>query len=375
MNILCYIQPHRGGGIARHSIEMINGLAGRADAHCTLFASRQEVNRHASFMRTFAGIPLQQHRLPAKWLERSWKMVGWPPLADRCRGFDLIYCPAEVRLPRCGIPSIVTVHDVQALEQDLPWSQTAAHQSFRHKWLRWLPKVMREASRIVTVSEFSRQRMIELLGADPARVVVVGNGVSSAFFRPASAHSRPPLPAIVVIGGLRLKKGAEATLAVARELHRRGSPLTIEVYGLHDREWAARASEHPNLRLHGYLDDTHLAERLSSSTALLFLSPYEGFGIPALEAMAAGTPAVVANAGALPEVVGDAGLVVDADDPQACADLLDQLGSDTDFRDAIVAKGRKRAQLFTWHACVERLAAAMRETVSSAHRGRRSSGA
>lgn len=364
MNVLCYIQPHRGGGVARHSIEMVNGLARCRDTRCTLLASRPEASRHASFMRQLAGIPVQQHGLPGKWLERSWKLTKWPPLTHRCRGFDLIYSPAEVRFPYCGIPSIVTVHDVQALEQELPWSQTPAHQAFRTKWLRWLPQLLNEATRIATVSEFSRQRMVDLLGTDPNRIVVVGNGVSQAFFRSAAAGSPSPGSSVVVIGGLRLKKGAEATLAVAKELQRRRSPLTIDVYGEHEREWIAQAQKHPNVRLHAYLDDEQLADRLSQSTALLFLSPYEGFGIPAVEAMAAGTPAVVANAASLPEVVGEAGLVIDAYNPASCADLLEQLRLDLQLRDAVVARGRQRAQMFTWQACVGRLAAAMQEAVS-----------
>lgn len=364
MNVLCYMQPQRGGGVARHAVEMVNGLAGQPDFQCTLFASGPDLRRHASFLGQFPGLPTQSHPLPGIWAERAWKSFGWPVLEKRCRGFDVIYSPAEVRLPGCRIPSIVTIHDVQALETDLPWSRSASHRAFREKWMRWLPLLITEASRIATVSEFTRQRIVTLLGADPARITVVGNGVSSAFFHPDAGDENPPRPSVIVVGGLRRKKGAEQTLAVAAELQRRKSDLVIEIYGQHDREWASRAAGYSNVTLHGYANDKQLARHLAESTALLFLTPYEGFGIPAIEAMAAGTPAVVSNIGALREVVGDAGVLVDAAFRGAVADTLERLREDMIFRRQLVAAGRQRAGQFTWGSCVSRLVDLIRESVA-----------
>lgn len=356
VNVLCYMQPQRGGGVARHALEMVNGLARQPDFQCSLFASGPDLRHHASFRGQFPGLPVQSHPLPGIWAERAWKTIGWPTLERHCRGYDVIYSPAEVRLPGCRIPSIVTIHDVQALETNLPWSRSPSHRAFREKWLRWLPSLIAEATSIATVSEFSRQRIIALLGVDPARISVVGNGVSAAFFRPDGGDGSPPKPSVIVIGGLRLKKGAEQTLAVAAELQRRQSTLTLEICGQHDREWASRAAGYRNVRLHGHVSDAELACRLAESTALLFLSPYEGFGIPAIEAMAAGTPAVVSNADSLREVVGDAGVVVDAADPAAVADMLERLREDTIFRRQLLKAGRQRAEQFTWGVCVKRLA-------------------
>lgn len=364
MNVLCYVQPHRGGGVARHSVEMINGLSRHSGICCTLFGSGPDFRQHPAFLPRFPGMPVCEHPFPGKWIERSWKLLRRPSVARRCRGHDVVYSPAEVLLPRCGIPSIVTVHDVQALEEDLPWSGSTSHQAFRRKWLRWLPKLFAEATRVATVSEFSRQRMVTLLGVDARRILVIGNGVSSAFFRSEALDSPSPEPTIIVIGGLRLKKGAAETLAVAKALQRRGSDLKIDIYGQHDHDWAARASQHANVRLHGWLDDEALARRLQESTALLFLSPYEGFGIPAVEAMAAGTPAVVANAASLPEVVGDAGIVVDQSDAESVAEILVNLSADVMFRTRQVAAGRRHAGQFTWAACADRLAAAIQSVVS-----------
>ena len=364
MNLICYMQPQRGGGVARHAAEMVRGLYTRPGVNVSLLASGTDMRRNPQFMARLRGVPTMPLALPGTLRERIWKLAHWPPLTGRCRGFDAIYSPAEVRFPECGAPQLVTVHDVQALEDNLPWSGTPQHRAFRHKWMRWLPKVVREADRILTVSEFSKKRIVTLLDAPASRVVVVGNGVSSAFLASSSDTPPEPRPTVVVIGGLREKKGAAATLGVAAEMRRRRLPFTVEVFGQHDAAWAQEAAAHPNVNLHGYASDEVIADALRSSTALLFLSPYEGFGIPAVEAMAAGTPAVVANAASLPEIVGDAGLVVNPDEPEAIVDLLARLMDDSVWRNEWVAKGRARAAEFTWDRCVDKLVATLREVTA-----------
>jgi glycosyltransferase involved in cell wall biosynthesis len=364
MKLLCYVQPHRRGGVARHAIEMVRGLHARQELTVSLMASAVDATRHPDFIAQTPRAPMVALPLPGILQERVWKVAHWPPLVGRCRGFDAIYSPAEVRFPRCGVPQLVTIHDVQALEVHLPWSATPQHRAFRRKWMQWLPKMIREADRILTVSEFSKQRMMALLDAPPDKIAVVGNGVSAAFVAPSTISQSDIQPTIVVIGGLREKKGAAATLAVATELGRRRLPFTIEIYGQHDASWAEEAAAHQNVRLHGYASDHAIADALRGSTALLFLSPYEGFGIPAVEAMAAGSPAIVADAASLPEIVGDAGLVVNPDEPKAVVDILVRLMDDCVWRNEWVAKGRARAAEFTWDRCVDKLVATLREVTA-----------
>lgn len=364
MNLLCYMQPHRGGGVARHAVEMVRGLQSRTGFEVSLLASGTDMRRNPQFMARLPRVPAIPLPFSGTLRERTWKLAHWPPLTRRCRGFDAIYSPAEVRFPECGVPQLVTIHDVQALEDNLPWSATPQHRAFRHKWMRWLPKMIREADRILTVSEFSKQRMVALLDAPADKIVVVGNGVSPAFLTPPGLSPEAIRSTVVVIGGLREKKGAAATLAVAAEITRRALPLTVEVFGQHDAVWADAAKKHANIRLRGYAPDEVIADALRASTALLFLSPYEGFGIPAVEAMAAGTPAIVANAASLPETVGDAGLVVNPDAPEAIVDLLARLMDDSAWRRDWIAKGRARAAWFSWDRCVDRLVATLREVTA-----------
>ena len=115
------------------------------------------------------------------------------------------------------------------------------------------------------------------------------------------------------------------------------------------------AAEYPNIKLLGIVPDEDLPRLLRRSLCLLFLSLYEGFGIPALEAMAAGVPAVVSHCASLPEVVGDAGLVVDPANVGAIVEILESLLNDSKLRQSYIDKGHQHARQYTWYNCANKV--------------------
>jgi len=117
------------------------------------------------------------------------------------------------------------------------------------------------------------------------------------------------------------------------------------------------------MELVGNVSDEKLFEAFFRAAALLFLSPYEGFGMPVIEAMAAGVPVVSAARAALPEVAGGAGLLVDPEVPELVADALLDLIADRERYRLLIDAGKRRAQEFTWDRCVERVATAIRQAV------------
>ena len=324
-------------------------------------------------------LPFRTFPQPENRTERFWKLTGWPKM-DRyiSDDSDWVYCPMETRLPVTKCPVAVTIHDIQAFETDLPWSQTAAHKRFRRKWATWIYKTLNECRVVFTVSEYSKRRMVELLGADPDKIVVSGNGIDAHFFDVEQlSTSSPgggalssqisgtlpqvsPLPSqvsktsyILIVGGLRAVKGGRWTLDVAKACKAAGSDLRFVVAGPNDAALEAEGRALSNFDFLGWVEDADLPPLTAQAVALLFLSPYEGFGIPAIEAMALGTPAVVANRASLPEVVGDAGYIVEPEQSAVIAELLQAIDSRAERYD--VEAGKVWALQFSWSRCADRV--------------------
>lgn len=367
MHITAYIHPTRTylpcTGVGRHINQILLGLTHQPDVQLELFFSAQWLN---SDSKLDPRCPLRH--LPARTFptgenptERRWKLLGRPCMDEFISDqADWLYAPVETYLPVSKCPVAITIHDIQAFESELPWSNTWRHRWFRYKWGRWVRRALADCRVVFTVSEFSKQRIVNLLGGDPKKLVVVGNGIDSSFFEiaktdPATLPRLVDEPYTIVIGGLRRKKGADQVLAAARMLHQRRSDLQIVVVGEKEAAYAEAAKAYPNLKLLGMVADQDLPQLVRGANSLLFLSPYEGFGIPALEAMAAGIPAVVSNRAALPEVVGSAGIIVDPDQIDLVVNRLMSLLENAQLHQTYVQQGQYHAAQYTWSRCVERV--------------------
>ncbi len=373
MNVTSYFHPIRTylpcTGVGRHINQILLGLTKEQSIQLELFFSQQWLQDDGKLDPRCPLRDLPKRTFPSleNPTERTWKLFGYPNI-DRyiSDDTDWVYAPVETYLPISKCPVGITIHDIQAFETTLPWSNTWRNRWFRYKWGRWVRRALADCRVVFTVSEFSKRRMIDLLGADSKKLVVVGNGVDQSFFDIASVNpvdlERPvEQPYILVIGGLRYKKGGEHILSVARSLHQRKSDLQIVVAGELEADYTEAIQAHPNITLLGMVPDEELPRLVRSATSLLFLSPYEGFGIPALEAMAAGIPAVVANRASLPEVVGDAGIIVDPDQASYITDILVNLETDSHLRQDYGARGQKHAAQYTWSTCVDRVIAALHQ--------------
>lgn len=372
MQITSYIHPVRTylpcTGVGKHINAILGELSRKEQISVELFVSQQwldqdgKLNSHCPLR----DLPTHSFPMPENSTERSWKLIGLPKM-DRYvpDGTDWLYAPMETYLPVKKCPVAVTIHDIQAFESHLPWSQSWQHRWFRYKWGRWVRRSLSDSRVIFTVSEFSRQRMVQLLNADPSKIVVIGNGIEQPFFDiatiPAETLPSPvESPYVFMVGGLREKKGGNQFLALAQQLRQRQSNIQIVIAGSSEPDYIKAAADHPNITLLGVVPDEDLPRLLRRSLCLLFLSLYEGFGIPALEAMAAGVPAVVSDRASLPEVVGNAGIVVDPDDPDPIVDILLSLAADNNLRQSYIQRGHQHAAHYTWSACVDRVLNALK---------------
>jgi glycosyltransferase involved in cell wall biosynthesis len=264
----------------------------------------------------------------------------------RVAGASLIYCPANLA-PVLSARTVVVVHDAGVVRHPEAYSrQYVAY----HRLM--LAAIVRRARRLITVSEFSRGELVELLGAPAEHITVIPEGVDERF-SPRTRGAPPSAlglsgPYVLIVGTASERKNIGVLAQASRALGERRVEL---VMAGSDRPYL-RAGELPVRRL-GYVPDEHLPSLYAGALALVQPSRYEGFGLPCLEAMACGTPVVAANCAALPEIIGDAGLLVDPDDSDGFAQALTAVAFEDPLRDRLIAAGLRRAAGFSWDRAVQ----------------------
>jgi len=377
MKIAAYVHWRRTvgsvTGVGRHIRAMVMGLSQQPGVEVTVMASGQEMPRDGvtddpALDTPLVALPRVALPLSRALIERVWWATNFPKAERYVPDADWVYSPADAYVPTRKALFASTIHDIEIFEDDLPWSNRPGWQKVRWNWRLRLAPIFKRAQLVLTVSEFSKRRMVELLGANPEQIAVVGNGVEQCFFSAgeggqaeaeAKQWQQQYGPYVVAVGGLWQRKGADYLLDLADELLRRKSDLKILVSGRNDENYLQRQQATPNVVPMGFVDDQKLPGLLRGSVALIFLSRYEGFGIPIVEAMASGTPAVVSSFASLPEVAGDAGLIVDVQQPAEIARVIVELAANDALRNEYVRRGLDRAKMFTWNACVARLLTAM----------------
>ena len=380
MRIAIYFSPlgrtFKPTGVGRHIVNMA-GQLGRADGvEPVLLVGRKAYEAaRGNLPAELATLPVSFLPGPEGLMRKLLLYAGWLPV-DRWAGADWVYCPKEQPVTVRKSRLAVTIHDVLPFERDVPGYTRRPRFCDRLRWERTMARILKSADLIATVSQFTRQRLLSLFPVrDESRVVVVGNGVGEAFFRDPRPGDEAVLKSygvesgryVVVSGGLQVRKGADVILKLAEEWKRRHADLVILVTGRqHEPAYVPvveSLQQRPDslpLRLSGYVPDEELAALLSHSLALAFPSRYEGFGLPTVEAMAAGTPVVFSPVGSLPEVIGDAGIPVPSGTAEEFDAVLRQLSDSASTRQRYIEAGRARARCYTWQECAARLLAAMR---------------
>jgi glycosyltransferase involved in cell wall biosynthesis len=352
-------------GVGKHVLRMSTGLAGRPDYDTRLlFTSdlwrREQAREGVSLMDDIPGIQLPFSR---RICEGLWRVLNRPKV-DRWIGeADWVYCPKELYIPVGCAKYAVTVHDVYRLEPAFRrrFSRGDLHSHFV------LRRALQEANVVLSVSEFTKGRIVELTGVPPDRIRVVGNGADDGFFE--IAHKDPDRlndgieqPYLLSLGGVTRKKGGTHILAVAAELWRRCPSLRWIIVGPVAPEFTGCVASAPNIcSVQRGFPDSDMHRLVRGAIAVLVLSEYEGFGIPVVEAMAAGVPVIAARRASLPEVVGDTGILVEPTEVAPTVTTILDLIADRDYRERLTAEGRKRAEQFRWRSSVNRLVAALEE--------------
>lgn len=263
-------------------------------------------------------------------------------------------------------PTVVTVHD-------LSWIRyPEAHPAERVKSMNAaMPGVVREATRIIADSDFTRSEIIGHFGVSPDKVDTVLLGVLPEFHPREEHQCAEVLRAhqlgfgrfVLAVGTLEPRKNLATTVAAFAQLPqslRHAFPLVIAgASGWGDSPFRSALDpllERGEARLVGYVPQADLPLLYAAARAFIYPSLYEGFGLPPLESMASGVPVISSNRASLPEIVGDAGLLGDPLDVDTLGGDLRRLLEDGPLHRALSQAGLERAARFTWTNCARRTA-------------------
>jgi len=255
--------------------------------------------------------------------------------------------------PRCPCPAVVTVHDL-SFERHPELMGRRDRFVFR----TMVPRSVRQAARVLAVSEWTKRDLVEHYGIAAEKVIVTPNGVDPVFTRGESGDGAPYA---LFVGTLQPRKdpltALEAVALVDDELR-----LVLvgpdKGLGGEARRRASRLGLNGRVEFVGHVEKQELAELYRGAACLVFPSRYEGFGLPVVEAMASGTPVVAAASGSIPEVAGDAAVLVEPGDPVALAGGIERALAD---RERLVDAGLEQARRYSWTETARRTLAVYRE--------------
>ena len=367
--LLSPVGGYRQAGVSRYIEQLLRSLLPAAPADRWTVYTPRGVGRQIAPQHN---VRLRLSRLPTvnPLVRIVWEQCVAPIVTLRDRP-QAMFCPLNVVPLLLACPTVVCIHDLAFLrfpDRLLPakrWYQTM---------LTWLS--VRRAAHVLTVSEFTRREVIELLRVAPEKVTVTPNGrderigpIDRDMVEEFRRVHQLPARFLLFLGTIEPRKNLLTLLrAYARRREELDMPLIVaggkgwlyepifdivEELGLRDR-----------VRFAGFVPGEELGLWYNAATAFVFPSVYEGFGLPPLEAMQCGTPVIASNTASLPEVVGDAALTVDPLSVEELGAALVRVATDATLREELRRRGLRQAERFSW----ERTAAGTLDALRAAAR-------
>jgi glycosyltransferase involved in cell wall biosynthesis len=282
------------------------------------------------------------HGTTGHWRRLQWTQWQLPRLW-RASGAPLLLSPLPEAPFAMGVPAVVLVHDLLPLRYPQLTPLLAYH-------LAYVPLVLHRARHVLCNSEATAREVHSRLRLPLARLSVLRLGFAPGQLRPLQLQRQPFL---LVLGRHDPHKNLSRLLRAFAQMRERN--ISIRFVGPHDRRYTPRLQSlarelgvADRCDWIAWVSDGERLELLNRASALVIASLWEGFGLPALEAMACGTPVLASTAGALPEVVGEAALPLDPRNPDQMAAAMDQLLRDSPLAASLAAAGPPRAALFNW---------------------------
>jgi glycosyltransferase involved in cell wall biosynthesis len=362
-----------GAGIARYTRSLVRALADldTANSYALFYAARglpsptPETAQAAELLAShpnLRGVPIP---FSVRQMFAAWQRLRLPLPVDLFTGrCDIMHSPDFVSPPHRSGTDIITVHDLSFLV--VPECAEPKLAGFLGKTV---PAAVRRADKIIAVSHQTQRDLVRLLNTPESKIIVAHNGVDDRFCPMSNDQAEQALrrklnlPArfILHVGTLEPRKNLNRLVEAYGILVRRGhNDIALVLAGrkgwLYEPIFAAAEQINRNggqVVFVDYVDDADLPMLYNMAEVFAYPSLYEGFGLPAAEAMSCGIPTLVSTDGALAEVVGDAALAVDPLSPEAIADGLQRLIEDDTLRTTLAQAGPRQIAQFTWQAAAQ----------------------
>lgn len=349
-------------GIGWFTYESLKRITTQHPEHHFYFIFDREYDPAFIFSGNITPIVLfPQARHPV--LYYAWFELAIPKLFERLKP-DLFLSPDGFLSLKTPVKSLAVFHDLnfEHYPQDIPyWT--------RRYYRRYFPKYAEKATRIATVSEFSKADIVKQYHVGADKIDVVYDGANEAY-QPILKNDRKKIcakyagghPYFVFIGSLHPRKNL-VNLFRAFDLFKKSNPSNVKLLIVGAKKWWTGDIDAAFNRMifcddvifTGRLNIDELTKVLGAALALTYVSYFEGFGIPIVEAFRADVPVITSNVTSMPEVAGDAALFVDPFDPESIAEALYKAYQYESLREDLIVRGRRRKSLFSWQQTADHL--------------------
>lgn len=357
----------QGAGIGRYVRELVHALANLETPHVyRLFVSGARNPDQLPVLPSTA-YTWKTTRISPQWMARIWHRARLPLPVELWTGALDLYHATDFVLPptRSETRALLTVHDLSFIRVPETASPT-----LRNYLEQVVPRSVSQADHILADSNATKQDLIKYYETPAEKITVLLSGVDKRFKRvidpvtmqaTRQKYNLGDWPFLFTIGTVQPRKNYARLCEALHILHTQHPDLHLVIAGgkgwLEDPIYAAIQELQLGDMVHftGFVDDADLPSLYSSAEVVPFVSLYEGFGLPVLEAMACGTPVVTSNLSSLPEVGGKAASLVDPYDPEAVADATHGLLANSARRKQAIERGYEQAARFTWHRSAQTL--------------------
>jgi len=357
-----FLLPNKLEGMGWFTHEVLKRWVEWYPQHEFIFIFDRPFDKQFIFGENVKGVstfPPARHPFLFYW----WYEWSLPPLLKRLKA-DVFVSPDGFASLRSEVPTLMVLHDIA-------WKHFPDHVPFlvRKFYAHYVPKYCHHVKQIATVSEYSKQDIVNSFGLAEDKVDVVYNGSLSPY-HPISDKEKQAIqqkyaagePYFLYVGSIHPRKNVPNLLkAFDRFKKATNAPVKLLLAGRmawqtgEVGELLPTLTHRKDIVFLGYVANEALPKIMAGAYAMTYVSLFEGFGIPLLEAMYCEVPSITSSVSSMPEVVGEAGLLADPKSVEAIANQMQAIWTKPDLRAALVAKGRTQRQKFSWDLTAKKL--------------------